>query len=201
MKKLEKKLYEWAMKSPIRKWALGLEGWKWWFYQIVVGGIGFYIIECLLNLCYSEYFTRIRYYKNIPGYIDNQAHEFDLFVNDYKQWKKHPSELDPSVTARIPIRSNHDTRYFSDKYQALPRHGYTYFFKQLLKHKNITIKLNTNFLKFKKKYDLSNTTIIFTGPIDQYFSDIGYEKLEYRSINFTIYCVITPFTFCNLFTI
>ena len=45
MKKLEKKLYEWAMESPIRKWALGLEGWKWWFYQIVVGGIGLYIIE------------------------------------------------------------------------------------------------------------------------------------------------------------
>lgn len=112
---------------------------------------------------------------------------YDLLIKDYtyKQWKKHPSELDPSVTARIPIRSNHDTRYFSDKYQALPRHGYTYFFKQLLKHKNITIKLNTNFLKFKKKYDLSNTTIIFTGPIDHYFSDIGYEKLEYRSINFT----------------
>ena len=50
MKKLEKKLYEWVMESPLRKWALGLEGWKWWLYQIVVGGIGFYIIECLLNL-------------------------------------------------------------------------------------------------------------------------------------------------------
>ncbi len=50
MKKLEKKLYEWAMKSPIRKWALGLEGWKWWVYQIVVGTIGFIIIEYFLNL-------------------------------------------------------------------------------------------------------------------------------------------------------
>ena len=50
MKKIEKKLYKWAMESPLRKWALGLEGWKWWSYQIVVGGIGFYIIECLLNL-------------------------------------------------------------------------------------------------------------------------------------------------------
>ena len=50
MKKLEKKLYEWAMKSPIRKWALGLEGWKWWVYQIVVGTIGFAIIEYILNL-------------------------------------------------------------------------------------------------------------------------------------------------------
>ena len=50
MKKIEKKLYEWAMKSPIRKWALGLEGWKFWFYQIVVAGIGFAVIEYLLNL-------------------------------------------------------------------------------------------------------------------------------------------------------
>ena len=50
MKKIEKKLYEWAMKSPLRKWALGLEGWKWWVYQIVVGTIGFIIIEYILNL-------------------------------------------------------------------------------------------------------------------------------------------------------
>tara|TARA_Y100000593_G_scaffold20572_1_gene41430 strand:+ start:165 stop:347 length:183 start_codon:yes stop_codon:yes gene_type:complete len=50
MKKLEKKLYEWAMKSPLRKWALGLEGWKWWLYQIGVGTIGFAIIEYFLNL-------------------------------------------------------------------------------------------------------------------------------------------------------
>ena len=50
MKKIEKKLYKWAMQSPIRKWALGLEGWKFWFYQIVVAGIGFAVIEYLLNL-------------------------------------------------------------------------------------------------------------------------------------------------------
>ena len=42
-------LYEWAMKSPLRKWALSLTGWKWWFYQIVVCGIIFLIIEWLLN--------------------------------------------------------------------------------------------------------------------------------------------------------
>jgi len=50
MKKIEKKLYKWAMESPLRKWALGLEGWKFWFYQIVVAGIGFAVIEYLLNL-------------------------------------------------------------------------------------------------------------------------------------------------------
>ena len=43
-------LYDWAMKSSLRKWALGLTGWKWWFYQIVVCGIFFMIMEYLLNL-------------------------------------------------------------------------------------------------------------------------------------------------------
>ena len=38
------------MESPLRKWALGLEGWKWWVYQIGVGTIGFIIIEYFLNL-------------------------------------------------------------------------------------------------------------------------------------------------------
>ena len=50
MIKLKEKLYSWAMKSPLRKWALGLTGWKWWFYQIVVCGIIFAILEYLLNI-------------------------------------------------------------------------------------------------------------------------------------------------------
>ena len=50
MNKLKDYLYNIAMKSPLRKWALELTGWKWWFYQIVVCGIMFVILECLLNL-------------------------------------------------------------------------------------------------------------------------------------------------------
>ena len=46
---MKQKLYDWAMKSPLRKWALGLTGWKWWFYQIVVCGIIFAVLEYLLN--------------------------------------------------------------------------------------------------------------------------------------------------------
>jgi len=42
-------LYDKAEKSSIRKWALGLEGWKWWAWQIVGGLIGLIIIEFLLN--------------------------------------------------------------------------------------------------------------------------------------------------------
>ena len=42
-------LYDKAEKSSIRKWALGLKGWKWWAWQIVGGLIGVIVIEFLLN--------------------------------------------------------------------------------------------------------------------------------------------------------
>jgi|694.fasta_scaffold00020_23 UDP-galactopyranose mutase len=101
----------------------------------------------------------------------------------YKQWSKFPHELDKSVLARIPIRDNFDTRYFSDKYQALPEKGYTHFVSKLIDHPLITYKLNTDFNDFRKTNDLSKyKKIIYTGPIDRYFETD--EKLEYRSIKF-----------------
>ncbi len=103
----------------------------------------------------------------------------------YKQWNKYPNELKPEVLARIPIRSDFDDRYFSDKYQALPKYGYSHFFEQLLKHENIDYFLNTDFHKIKDLIP-NDKIIIYTGPIDDYFSNIGYEKLEYRSIHFDI---------------
>lgn len=104
----------------------------------------------------------------------------------YKQWNKYPNELDKSVLARIPIRPNFDTRYFSDKFQALPKNGYTHFFKKILDNKLIEVRLNTNFFEFRDSNDLSNIPVIYTGPIDYYFSGNGLEKLEYRSIDFHI---------------
>jgi UDP-galactopyranose mutase len=104
-------------------------------------------------------------------------------VKDYtfKQWNKYPSELDKSVLERIPVRPNFDTRYFSDRFQALPQKGYTHFFEQLLNHPNIDLKLNTDYFEFSK--DKHFDLVIFTGPIDSYFPNL--EKLEYRSIEFT----------------
>ena len=49
MKRIKEYLYILALQSPLRKWALSLTGWKWWFYQIVVCGIIFLILEFLLN--------------------------------------------------------------------------------------------------------------------------------------------------------
>jgi UDP-galactopyranose mutase len=109
---------------------------------------------------------------------------YEKLIKDYtfKQWNKYPEELDKSVLERIPIRANFDTRYFNDKYQALPHKGYTHFFKKILDNKNIEVKLNTDYFEHiqNNKYDI----VIFTGPIDSYFSN--YEKLEYRSIEFNI---------------
>ena len=109
---------------------------------------------------------------------------YEKLIKDYtfKQWSKYPNELDKSVLERIPIRANFDTRYFNDKYQALPHKGYTHFFSKILKNKNIKVKLNTDYFEHIKtnNYDI----IIFTGPIDSYFPNL--EKLEYRSIDFNI---------------
>lgn len=109
---------------------------------------------------------------------------YDKLIKDYtfKQWNKYPNELDKSVLERIPIRPNFDTRYFNDKYQALPHKGYTHFFEQILDNSNIEVKLNTDYFEYIKNnaYDL----VIFTGPVDSYFPDL--EKLEYRSIDFNI---------------
>lgn len=102
-----------------------------------------------------------------------------------KQWDKYPEELDASVLDRIPVRTNYDDRYFSDKYQALPVGGYTKLFEGILNHPNIEIVLNTDYFDIKDEvagYD----KLFYTGPVDRYF-DFKHsltEKLEYRSINF-----------------
>ena len=102
-----------------------------------------------------------------------------------KQWDKYPEELDASVLDRIPVRTNYDDRYFSDKYQALPVGGYTKLFEGILDNPNIEIVLNTDYFDVKDEvtgYD----KLFYTGPVDRYFEfkHSLTEKLEYRSINF-----------------
>lgn len=100
----------------------------------------------------------------------------------FKQWNKYPEELDSSVLSRIPIRNNFDDRYFDDRYQALPKHGYTKFIENILTHPNITIRTKTDYFELKNSIDFQ--TLIYTGSIDRYFQNSGLEKLEYRSIEF-----------------
>lgn len=111
---------------------------------------------------------------------------YNKIFRDYtfKQWNKYPDELDPSVLARIPVRNNFDDRYFNDKYQALPKLGYTKFINSILDHPQITVRTNMDFFEIKQK--VSFDTLIYTGPIDRYFQNLGLKELEYRSIDFTV---------------
>jgi len=99
-----------------------------------------------------------------------------------KQWDKYPEELDPSVLARIPVRDDFDDRYFNDRFQALPREGYTQFVQNMIDHPNIQVMLETDYFQIQDQ--LQYNLLLFTGPIDMYFKDSGLDKLEYRSIDF-----------------
>lgn len=100
-----------------------------------------------------------------------------------KQWDLWPSELDPSVMERIPVRDNFDDRYFGDKYQALPQNGYTKLFENILKNNNITVILNVDYEKIKEQIPVNREKVFFTGRIDAYFSE-KFGKLQYRSLKF-----------------
>lgn len=108
---------------------------------------------------------------------------YEAFFKHYtkKQWNLFPNELSPTVCGRIPVRFNDDCRYFNDKYQFMPKDGYTKMFERMLNHKNIEIILNTDYKKIIN--DIKYDKMIYTGPID-YFFDYIHGKLPYRSIRF-----------------
>ena len=108
---------------------------------------------------------------------------YEKFFKGYtrKQWDLDPSELDASVTARVPTRTNKDDRYFTDTYQAMPLHGYTKMFEKMLSHPNIKIMLNTDYKEIVDS--IPYKFMIYTGPVDAYFN-YCYGKLPYRSLEF-----------------
>lgn len=108
---------------------------------------------------------------------------YEKFFRNYtrKQWDMDPSELDAAVTARVPVRTNRDSRYFTDTYQAMPVNGYTRMFENMLNHPKIKVLLNADFREIRDSIPYRN--LIYTGPIDEYF-DYRYGKLPYRSLQF-----------------
>ena len=108
---------------------------------------------------------------------------YNKFFRGYtrKQWALDPSELDASVTARVPTRTNRDDRYFTDTYQAMPKSGYTRMFERMLASPNIKIMLNTD---YREVADLLPwKRMVYTGPIDAFFN-YRHGRLPYRSLEF-----------------
>lgn len=108
---------------------------------------------------------------------------YEKFFRGYtrKQWGIDPSLLDKSVTARIPVRTNRDDRYFTDTHQFMPLDGYTRVFERMLNHPNITIMLQADYRKIR--HSIPFRRLIYTGPVDEFF-DYRFGKLPYRSLDF-----------------
>lgn len=106
-------------------------------------------------------------------------HVFDGYTR--KQWALAPHDLDPSVTARVPVRLSRDDRYFLDTYQATPKDGFTALFRRMLDHPNIDVRLGCAL------GDLGSgdrwRRMLYTGPVDAYF-DYAEGPLPYRSLRF-----------------
>ena len=117
-----------------------------------------------------------------------------------KQWGLTPEEVDPSVTARVPVFVSRDNRYFQDAYQGMPAEGYTPLFERMLDHENISVCLNTEAesvfdLEFESDDEdaplaeicLNDTAfegpIVYTGPLDELFLS-RFGRLPYRSLDF-----------------
>ncbi len=108
---------------------------------------------------------------------------YNKFFRGYtrKQWGLDPSQLDASVTARVPARTNRDDRYFEDSFQAMPRHGYTRMFERMLSHPNIRLMLSTDYREIANLVPWRH--MVYTGPIDAFF-DFRHGRLPYRSLEF-----------------
>ena len=137
----------------------------------------------------EEFFERIREkrenVKTSEDVVINAVGRelYEKFFRGYtrKQWGLDPSELDASVTARVPTRTNRDDRYFTDVYQAMPKYGYTRMFENILDHPNIKVLLNCDYREIMNEIPFRE--MIYTGPVDAFF-DYRYGKLPYRSLEF-----------------
>ena len=108
------------------------------------------------------------YEKLIKGYTE-------------KQWGRPCSELPAFIIKRLPVRLTFDNNYFNALYQGIPVGGYTRMVGNMLH--GVEVKLGTDYLADKEKWDSMAERVIYTGPIDAYFH-YALGPLEYRSVRF-----------------
>lgn len=140
----------------------------------------------------------VTYIVDLINHEDKVINDFGKYVyknvfENYttKMWGIDPKDIDQSVLKRVPVRLSYDDGYFSDKFQAVPKNGYTNFISNILKHENINIELNTksDYIKVKDGKVLINDEVceedvVYTGPIDKLF-DYKYGEVPYRSLKFS----------------
>ena len=109
---------------------------------------------------------------------------YEAFIKNYtiKQWQTNPTELPAEIITRLPVRFNYNTNYFDDLYQGIPLDGYTKWIEKMLSKS--TVLLNTDFFDLKSQIN-PNQIVIYTGPIDKYFS-YTHGELTWRTLDFDL---------------
>ena len=123
-------------------------------------------------------------------YLANYIYENVFKYYTMKQWNMKVEELDSAVSARVPVNTSYDDRYFNDIYQYMPKEGYTKLIKKMLEHHNIEILLKTNAKDILKLEDgiiyykghPFKGALYYTGCLDELFK-YQFGELPYRSLD------------------
>ena len=109
---------------------------------------------------------------------------YEAFFRGYtsKQWQTDPTKLPAEIVTRLPVRYTFNNRYFSDTFEGLPTDGYTAWLERMADHKNIEVRLGTDFAELRSGL-LGNVPVVYTGPLDAYFGyaagDLGWRTLDF----------------------
>ena len=114
-----------------------------------------------------------------------------FYLYTKKQWGFSPSQLGKEIMNRVPVYISYEDRYFTDKYQFMPKQGFTEMVSNILRHPRIQLKLGKDAKKIISLYDGKiylngkefEGTLIYTGCVDELF-DYKYGVLPYRSLKF-----------------
>ena len=110
---------------------------------------------------------------------------YEAFVRGYteKQWQTDPRELSADIISRLPVRYTFDNRYFNDRYEGLPVHGYTAWLEKMADHPNIEVQLGVDFFDVRSMVP-AGTPVVYTGPLDRYFGyaegELGWRTLDFE---------------------
>jgi UDP-galactopyranose mutase len=108
---------------------------------------------------------------------------YNLLIKDYtvKQWQCDPKKLSADIIKRLPVRYTYDDNYFNDRYQGIPKLGYTALFEKMLD--GIEVRINIDYFQHRSYWNQQANKIVFTGRIDEWF-DYQFGELEYRTLDF-----------------
>jgi UDP-galactopyranose mutase len=111
-------------------------------------------------------------------FVGRELYEAFFYGYTKKQWGCEPRVLPASLLKRLPIRFNYNDDYHNDRFQGIPREGYTALIAGVLAHPNIEVRLATPWQAgMASEFD----HVVFTGALDEYYGH-RFGRLGYRTV-------------------